>query len=110
MVEGQRVVYSTTSSKELSSMIRLYILARSDNMTLMARGSRKFARNALNVFLASDEFDASRECDGIPLDVRFTGPFEPLQYTERAENERCVQPICAIKIILFHTICNRRIP
>lgn len=72
-------MYSTTSSRELSSMTRLCILARRDIMTLMARGSRRVARKPLKQFLASAAaLGASRECEGVPPAERFTGPFDPL--------------------------------
>lgn len=78
-------MYSTTNSRVLSSMSRLWILARSENITLIAKGSLSVARNALNVLRDSAAaFGASRECDGIPPALRFTGPLDPLLYTDRA--------------------------
>lgn len=82
--DGHRLVYSTTSSKELSSIVsRLCILASKDNITLTASGSRSVERNVLNALRAS-VFEASLECDGAPPAERFTPPFDPLLNIESA--------------------------
>lgn len=85
MVVGQRFVYSTTSSSDASSVSRLCILARSESMTLTARGSRSVVMKELKAALASAAaLGASREWDGIPPAFLFTGPAVPLLYTVKA--------------------------
>lgn len=84
ILDGHRFVYSTTSSKELSSISRLWILASKDIITLTASGSRRVERKALKALRASAAF-VSRECEGAPPADRLTAPFDPLLYIESAE-------------------------
>lgn len=77
------------SSSELSSINKLCILASKENITLTASGSRSDARNKLKLLLASAAaFDASRECDGMPLALRFTGAVDVMMNTDNAVIKR----------------------
>ncbi|VVD01427.1 unnamed protein product [Leptidea sinapis] len=80
-------VYSVTSSRLLSSIIRLYILASRDSITLMASGSLNVDIKVFSEALASAAAAASRPCAGTPPAVLLTGTVDPTDSNDNAVRE-----------------------